>query len=69
LGQGQDLPLHFYDGYFLFRENPLPTPPFNNHLVFGGVELDDYRTLDLKFILCRRFERNSGWPGRLKVKR
>ena len=45
------------------RENSLPTPPFYSHLVFRGVELNDYRTLDLKFILCRRFERSSGFPG------
>ena len=40
------------------------------HLVFRGVELKDCRTLDLKFILCRRFERDSGLRARrLKEKR
>src|SRR5262245_16661526 len=69
LAQTQDLPCLFRELFF-FRENSLPTPPFYRHLVFRGVELDGCRTLDLKFILCRRFERDSGSRARrLKEKR
>ena len=49
--------------YFSFVKTS-PPAPFYCHLIFRGVKFKDYRTLDLKFILDRRFERGSGLRAR-----
>jgi len=52
---------------FFLRNNPHHTSPFDGHLLFRSVEFYDEHRLELEFILCRRFERDSGWrAGRLK---
>src|SRR5262245_6227454 len=54
---------------FFFREDPLLTGSRDSHLPFRGIEFENDNRIDLELVLCRRFDGDSGLPGRLEVKR
>src|SRR6516162_2105826 len=54
---------------FFLREDPLLTSSSDRHLTLRGIEFEKYDGIDLELVFCRRLQRDSGLPGRLKVKR